>query len=183
MSLLGKLFGAKNNVQALLVSAHTDLFALAGVQNPSDGLKMRAIVHTQIATTALLNDLGQGQSNRMLIDRIHAESRAIANSLVMRVEELSCDSTELGDVLADFPAGVSRKTMINGLAGFEALYHSRVKALSEEILTKNSGPMHTWGSASLVLCREVFGSKEVDQLLYPVALLLTALEKKLKDVM
>jgi hypothetical protein len=143
---------------------------------------MKASVYICIAGIAILNDFGAGRPLRDLIDKLVVGTKDMTKPLSMLVGELANSKEELNEILADFPKElqISESTRVNGLAGFEALYFTKVEKMMKDILSHKDGPFGTPGYASIAVVTGIFGSSKPEYFM-SISMRILAFAKELSE--
>src|SRR6266404_1503549 len=182
MSFLNNFFPKKKTILSIVESAQRDIFTIYGVAKPTDAQKMKASVYICIAGIAILNDFRGGKPLRDLIDRLVVGTKDLTKPLSMLVGELANSKEELDEILTDFPKELrmSESTRVNGLAGFEALYFTKVEKTMNDILSHKDGPFGTPGYASIVVTNGIFGSSKPENFM-PASMRILNFAKELSE--
>lgn len=183
-SSAGNVNAIRRNVRELLTDTATWIFRTYRVSDPTDSQKMKAYFYLCVAAMAIVNDSG-GATLQQLLESLLDETKELTKSLAVRIEELSGDSRELGELLAAFPdqLHLTGSATINGLAALDALYRTKLEALAGDILNHSGGPFGAPGYAAIVVVDGILGKGKSKDHFPETAIRFIEFTKKLDDLM
>ena len=159
MGLFDNLFGKSakiSNVEVFKEYA-TTILELANVSK-SDANKVKVITYLCFAQLACMDTLTKGKS-RPFMDAMVKDATLSTKGLRLRIGELAHEEKELNRILNDFPkeASLDKHTIIEGTAGFNAIYFQFVEEIVPAIAKHTGGPMGVHGYAAIVVLEALRG--------------------------
>lgn len=174
----------RNKMQDLISETCENLFHVYGVASPSESQRLRMSLYICLAGVGVLNALCD-ERVVPVINELVENTKELTKNLSMKVRELALDTAELKAIIAEFPisAGVNVDTKINGLAGFDALYHAKVESVVNDILRHKDGPFGVQGYAGIVVSNGVLGHTNTQDYFMDASMCIIDFMGKLPDTL